>query len=65
MWMFIFLLLPLLGLLYIGWHIWVLVPLSALWRVMITGGMLASFLMLFLNIGRFIDRMPMWLARFS
>ena len=65
MWMFIFLLLPLLGLLYIGWHIWGLVPLSALWRVMITGGMLASFLMLFLNIGRLIDRMPMWLARFS
>ncbi len=62
MWM-IFMLLPLLGIAYIGWHIWTMVPLTAFWRILLIGGLLASFLLLFLNFNRTIDRMPMWLAR--
>ena len=65
MWMIIFMVLPLIGIAYIGWHIWTLVPLSALWRCLIIGALISSFVMLFLNIGRTIDRMPLWLARWS
>ena len=61
--MFIFLLLPVLGIVYIGWHVWTLVPLPAVWRVsIITAGVL-SFLMIFLNFRRAIDDMPLPLAR--
>lgn len=63
MWMFIFLLLPVMGIAYIGWHVWTLVPLPAVWRVsIITAGVL-SFLMIFLNFRRAIDDMPLPLAR--
>ena len=65
MWLIIFMVLPLLGIAYIGWHIWTLVPLSALWRSLIIGGLVSSFGLLFLNIGRSIDHMPLWLARCS
>ncbi len=57
--------LPLLGIIYIGWHIWAVMPLSAAWRLSVIGCLLVSFLTLFLNLGRVIDRMPMWLARLS
>ena len=61
--MFIFLLLPVMGIVYIGWHVWTLVPLPAVWRVsIITAGVL-SFLMIFLNFRRAIDDMPLPLAR--
>ena len=61
--MFIFLLLPVMGIAYIGWHVWTLVPLPAVWRVsIITAGVL-SFLMIFLNFRRVIDDMPLPLAR--
>lgn len=58
-------LLPLLGITYISWHIWTVVPLSSLWRLLLIGCLAVSFALLFLNIGRFIDRMPMWMARWS
>ena len=63
MWMILFLALPLLGLVYVGWHVWTLVPLPAIWRFLLIGLGLASFLMLFLNLRRVIDRMPMPEAR--
>ncbi|MBR6285062.1 MAG: metallophosphoesterase [Muribaculaceae bacterium] len=63
MWMIIFLALPLLGLAYVGWHVWTLVPLPAIWRFLLVVLGVASFLMLFLNLGRVIDRMPMPVAR--
>lgn len=63
--MIIFMMLPLIGIAYISWHIWTLVPLSALWRCLIIGALISSFIMLFLNIGRTIDRMPLWMARWS
>ena len=63
MWMVIFLGLPLLSMAYIAWHVWTLVPLAAGWRGALIGAMVASFLLLFCNLGRAIDSMPMWLAR--
>lgn len=63
MWMMLFLLLPFLGLAYVGWHVWTLVPLSHEWRWTIICIGLLSFCMLFLNFSRVNDRLPLWLAR--
>ena len=63
MWMIIFLVLPLLGIAYIAWHVWILLPLSVWWRVAVIAFGVLSFGMLFLNLGRVIDRMPLGLAR--
>jgi len=63
MWMLLFMVLPLLGLAYVGWHVWTLVPLPKMWRALLIVLGVGAFLLLFLNLGRFIDRMPLWLAR--
>ena len=63
MWMIIFFLLPLLGLAYCGWHVWALLPLPRLWRAIIVGLCIGSFLLMFLNLSRQTDRMPLWVAR--
>ncbi len=63
MWMMVFLLMPLLGIAYIGWHVWTLVPLSPWFRGGLIGFGLLSFFLLFLNLGRVIDHLPLGLAR--
>ncbi|MBQ9667942.1 MAG: metallophosphoesterase [Prevotella sp.] len=65
MWMMAFLLLPLAGLVYAGWHVWTLVPLSAAWRTAIIVVGVAAFLSLFLSVARVIDGWPLWLARWT
>lgn len=62
-WMIAFLLLPLAGLVYAGWHVWTLVPLPPLWRVLIIALGVGAFLSLFLSITRVIDSWPLPLAR--
>jgi len=64
-WMIAFFALPLLGIAYIGWHLWVLVPLSAIWRALIIGLLIGSFLLMFLNLSRTIDRFPLALAQIT
>ena len=61
-WMFVFLLLPLAALGYIGWHVWCLLPLSWVWKTAAVGVMVGSFLLMFAGIFRSTDRMPMPLA---
>lgn len=61
--MILFLLLLILALVYVGWHIWVLVPLSATFRTVLLVLLGGSFLLLFCNLGRAIDGMPIGLAR--
>ena len=63
MWMMIFLLLPLAGLAYVGWHVWTLVPLSAAWRWTLIGVGVLSFAMIFMNFTKTIDHLPLSLAR--
>lgn len=63
MWFFVFMLLPIFGLAYVGWHIWALVPLSGLFRSLLIGCLVASFGILILNMGRYIEQLPMWGAR--
>ena len=63
MWMILFLLLPIAGLVYVGWHLWTLVPMQPLWRgVLIAAGVL-SFALLFANFRRLPDSLPMPLGR--
>ncbi len=59
--MVIFLLLPLLGMTYIGWHIWCLLPLAWGWKLVVILLMVASVLMMFGFRGD-IDRMPLNIA---
>ena len=63
MWMLAFLLLPLMGIAYVGWHVWTLVPLPSVWRVALIAVGVVSFLLIFANLSRTIDRLPLWLAR--
>ena len=60
--MLIFMLLPLTALAYIGWHVWCLLPLSWIWKVLILALMTGAFLLLFTGFWRMTDRMPMPLA---
>ena len=62
MWMLTFSLLPLLALAYIGWHVWCLLPLGWLWKVLIIALMTGAFMLLFAGFMRTTDRMPMPLA---
>ena len=61
--MIIFMALPLLGGAYLSWHLWTLLPLHPLWRCLIIGLLIGSFLMLFMNFGRRFDTLPLSVAQ--
>ncbi|MBQ9559617.1 MAG: metallophosphoesterase [Bacteroidaceae bacterium] len=63
LWASIFFLLPLLGLAYVGWHVWLLLPWGALAKshVLVLG--VASFLLLFFDVSGRLDAMSLSLAR--
>ena len=63
--MFLILLLPLVALTYIAWHVWVLLPLSALWKSLVIALCVLSFAMLFLNFRRAFDGMPLSVAQMA
>ena len=60
--MLTFTFLPLMALAYIGWHVWCLLPLSWIWKVLILLLMIGAFMLLFAGFMRTTDRMPMPLA---
>lgn len=62
MWMILFLVLPLLGLAYVSWHVYVLLPLPSPWRwaIVIMGWL--AFLCVFANFSHRIDHMPLGVA---
>lgn len=62
MWMVVFLALPVLGLSYVGWHVWHVLPWGNAWRWVAVAVGVAAFLTVFLNFSRAIDRMPLWLG---
>ena len=59
MWMLLFLVIPLAGLVYVGWHVWTLVPLSAAWRIGLIALGVLSFLSFFPNFRHAIDDLPL------
>lgn len=58
-----FLLIPLLGLAFVGWHLWMLLPLTGVWKSVVIGMGIACFLTLFLDMSGTLDRLPLSLAR--
>lgn len=62
MWMIVFFILPLAGLAYILWHVWCLLPFSAVIKWVVIAVCIMCFLTIFLNFSRTIDKMPLALA---
>ena len=65
MWMLLFMVLPLLGIAYVSWHVWTLLPLAKVWKLLIILVGIACFLLLFVNFRGFLEGMPLPLARAS
>lgn len=65
-WFFVFLLLPLAGIIYTFWHMWQILPLSTPWRVAVLTVMTACVVVFFGNFSLWnIDRMPMTAATWA
>ena len=60
--MLAFLVLPLLGILYLAWHVWVLLPVANIWKCLAIGLGVGCFLLMFLNLGRRFDGLPLPVA---
>ena len=63
MWMFILMVLPLLAVVYVSWHLWMLLPLPAPWRSVVILVGIACFLLLFANFSRKLDTLPLPIAQ--
>ena len=63
MWMIVFWVLPLLAIVYLGWHIWVLLPIGNWWKALVIALGVVSFGLLFLSVARRFDAMPLSLAQ--
>lgn len=57
-----FLLIPLLALVYTAWHIWLIVPFTTAWRWVIAVLWCLSVCSIFLDFMRVLDRFPLWLG---
>ena len=55
--------LPLLGIAYIAWHLWTLLPVASVWKVALILLLVGSFVMMFLNFGRRFDTLPLSVAQ--
>ena len=55
MWMFIFMILPLLAVVYIGWHVWAILPFSRIWKTVAVLLMAGCFLLFFFGLRRQTD----------
>ena len=51
MWMFIFMILPLLAVVYIGWHVWAILPFTRLWKTVTVLLTASCFLLFFFGCG--------------
>ena len=63
MWMMIFMVLPILAFVYIAWHVWAILPLTAKWKALIILVTLLSFLLLFYDLRGKLDSYPLPLAK--
>lgn len=63
MWFVLFFVLPFVGLAYVLWHVWCLLPLGTGGKSAVVAVCVLAFSTLFLNFSHAIDRFPMWLAR--
>ncbi len=65
MWMLVFWVLPLVAIVYLAWHIWMILPFSGWWKTAIIVLGVCSFLLLFLSVARKFDTLPLSLAQWS
>ena len=63
-WVILFLLLPLVGVAYVLWHVWQLLPLTTPYKITVVGIMLLSILLLFVSFLANIESWPMAAATF-
>ena len=63
MWFVLFFVLPFVGLAYVLWHVWCLLPLGTGGKNAVVAVCVLAFSTLFLNFSHAIDRFPMWFAR--
>lgn len=63
LWFFVFTLLPLLGCIYVGWHIWRILPLANFYKFFIIALMFGCFSLLFVNFSLGLERFPLPVAR--
>jgi len=62
-WMFIFMVLPVVALAYVAWHLWVLLPLAALWKSVIIALGVGCFSLMFFSVARRFDSLPLPVAQ--
>ena len=63
MWMFIFMVLPLLAVIYIGWHVWAVLPFSRPWKAVAVILLMGCFLLLFFGLRRQTDNFSLPVAQ--
>ena len=63
MWMFIFMILPLLAVVYIGWHVWTILPFSRIWKTVAVLLMASCFLLFFFGLRRQTDNYSLPVAQ--
>jgi len=63
MWMMMFMVLPLLALVYLAWHIWTILPWPPVWRVVAIAVGVLCFSMLFFSVARKFDNLPLPLSQ--
>ena len=63
MWMMLFMVLPLLAIVYIGWHVWTILPLAGVWKSLIILVGIFCVALLFMNFGRKFDNLPLPIAQ--
>ena len=61
--MLIFMILPFLAVFYIGWHVWVLLPLSRVWKTVIVLLLMGGFLLFFFALRRQTDNYSLPVAQ--
>ena len=65
MWMLLFMVLPLVGIAYVCWHVWAVLPLTTVWKLLIIILGIGCFLLLFVNFRGVLENQPLPLARAS
>ena len=63
--MIVFWVLPLVAIVYLAWHIWMILPCSGWWKAAVIALGVCSFLLLFLSVARKFDELPLSLAQLS
>ena len=63
MWMLTFWVLPLVAIVYLAWHVWMILPCSGWWKSVLIALGIGCFLLLFLSVARRFDSLPLPLAK--